>query len=158
MQKFAFSLQRILGFKQTMYEKERNVLAQLRMQRATLEKRREDTQAQMLRVDAEFRKKAAEQGVRIQEVTRVSFHRESSDKLIKVLSVQIKQMDDAIEKQLKIVMELNKEVKSLEKLRESQWDEWQADFAREERERILELVSGRFVERQAAEQGAGVAN
>ena len=53
-----------------------------------------------------------------------------------------------IEKQLVIVVALDKEVKSLEKLREKQWEEYQAETIREENERILEMVSSRF----AAEQ------
>ncbi len=155
MKRFAFSLQRMLGFKRSMYEKERNTLALLRAERAALQARRDDTERQMLAMDAEFRQKAAAEGVRIDEVTALSYHRTNSDRLIEQLEGEIARMDAAIEKQLLVVIELDKEVKSLEKLRERQWEEYQAEAAREERERILEIVSGRFAElqREAEETG-----
>ncbi len=150
MKKFAFTLERMLGFKRTMYEKERSMLAQLRAEQAALQQRRDDTENQMLQLDAEFRHKAATEGVSIDEVTRVSFHRDNSDKVIKQFDIDIAKMEVAIAKQLEIVVALDKEVKSLEKLREQQWEEYQAQAAREETERILELVSRNFVDEQMA--------
>lgn len=148
MKKFAFTLERILGFKQTLYEKERNMLAQLRNERLMLETRRDDTLNQFLRMDASFREKAANGGVRIDEVTSLSFHRDNADRLVKQLDEEIAAKDVEIEAQLKIVIELDKEVKSLEKLREKQWEEYVADTMREENERIMEMVSGRYVDNQ----------
>ena len=156
MKRFAFSLQRMLGFKRSMYEKERNTLALMRAERAALQARRDATERQMLAMDAEFRQKAATEGVRIDEVTALSYHRTNSDRLIEQLEGEIARMDVAIEKQLLVVIELDKEVKSLEKLRERQWEEYQAEAVREERERILEIVSGRFAQLQReAEEAEG---
>lgn len=152
MKRFAFSLQRMLGFKQTLYEKERNTLAQLRAERLALEMRRDAAQAQMMQMDADFRQKAATDGVRIDEVRQLSFHRDNADKLIKQFDQDLARMDVEIEKQLQVVIALDKEVKSLEKLRESQWEEYQRKAAKEENDRILEIVSSRFAENQKAEQ------
>ncbi|MGD9560559.1 MAG: flagellar export protein FliJ [Oscillospiraceae bacterium] len=149
MKRFAFSLERMLSFKRTMYEKERNTLAQLRAERLSVEQRRDNTERQMLEKHAAFRQKAATEGVRIDEVTSMSFHRESADHLITLLEMEMARLDVEIEKQLEIVMALDKEVKSLEKLREKQWEEYTAESIREENERILEIVSGRFVQTQS---------
>ena len=149
MKRFSFSLQRMLAFKETMYEKERNYLAQLRAERLVVFNRREGTERQMLADDAAFRRKAAEDGVKMADVTAQNFKRRSAMMLCELLDEELVQMDEAIEKQLQIVIVLDKEVKSLEKLREKQWEEYLADAAREESERILELVSGRYVEDQA---------
>ncbi len=149
MKRFQFSLQRMLGFKRTMYERARNDLARLRAQKLALEQRRDNAQLQMLQVDADFREKAASSGVGISEVTQMSFHRDNADKLIKELNAAIALKDQEIEVQLQIVIALDKEVKSLEKLRERQWEEYQAELTREENERILELVSRRFTDAQS---------
>ena len=156
MKRFAFSLQRMLGFKKTLYDKERNTLAQMRAAHNALEKRREDTRQQMLQMDADFREKAARDGVRIDEVRQVAFHRDNGGKLVKQLDAEIARMEVEIERQLQVVIALDKEVQSLEKLREKQWEEYRQALAREENERILELVSARFVDnqRQAQEEEA----
>lgn len=152
MKKFAFSLQRILSFKKTMYEKERNLLAQLRAERTTLEQRRMDVEQQMYEQDAKFRQKAATEGVGLQEVNKNSLYRESAKLLMDQLDIEIDQLEIKIERQLTIVVELDKEVQSLEKLRERQWEEYLADAAREEQERILEMVSRKHFEAQQEER------
>lgn len=151
MKKFTFSLERILGFKRTLYEKERNILAQLRAERAGLQQRRDATEAQMIAIDAQFRAKAANGGVRVEEVNQVNYHRDNSDKLIHQLEDEIAQKDEEIEKQLRIVIELDQDVKGLEKLREKQWEEYSAEAAREEQERVMELVSSQYIEEQKEE-------
>ncbi|MDL2219607.1 flagellar FliJ family protein [Ruminococcaceae bacterium OttesenSCG-928-O06] len=138
----------MLAFKRTMYEKERNTLAQLRAERYALQSRRDETERQMLQRQAEFQQKAAAGAVGIEEVKKTSFYRENAHNLILQLEGETAQKDIEIERQMQVVIELDKEVKSLEKLRERQWEEYQADSMREENERILEIVSGRFVEKQ----------
>ncbi len=152
MKKFQFSLQRMLGFKTTLYEKERNILAHLRAQRFTVEQRRDNVLLQMARAAAEYRRKAAETGVSAWEVRQLAQKKQSSDTLVEMLEAEMARLDVEIERQLQVVIELDREVKSLEKLREAQWTEWQEEYTREERERILELVSRRYVDDQAAEQ------
>lgn len=152
MKRFAFSLQRMLAFKTTMYEKERNTLAQMRAERLTVFTRRQNTERQALERDAAFREKAAAEGVRLAEVTAVNYQRESADRLCELLDAELLRMDEAIEAQLQVVIALDKEVQSLEKLREKQWEEYQAEAAREEQERILELVSRKFSDEQAEER------
>ena len=152
MKKFEFSLERLLGFKRSMYEKERNALAQLRVQRLALEAKKEETQRQIAVMEAEFREKAAN-GVKMDEVNRLSFHQTNAGRLIEQLDVDIEQMDVLIQRQLEVVIQLDKDVKGLEKLRETQWDEYTAEAMKAEQERILELVSGRFIEDQKSGEG-----
>lgn len=149
MKKFIFTLERMLSYKRSLYEKERNQLAQLRAERAGLEQQRDDTVQQMLRIDADFREKAVT-GVSIEEVNQVKYHRENSDMLVHQLEEDMAKLDVEIEKQLLIVIQLDQDVKGLEKLREKQWEEYTAAAAKEEQERVLELVSSQFVEEQKA--------
>ncbi len=151
MKKFAFSLQRVLNFKRTLYDKERNTLAQLRAERFRVEERRDATVQQMAAMTDEFQQKAAAGGVGIGEVNKLNFHASNADMLVRELEREMARLEILIEKQLQIVIELDKEVKSLEKLREAQWDEYVAESMREEQQRILEIVSGRFAEAQRGE-------
>lgn len=153
MKKFSFSLERILSFKRTLFEKERNILAQMRAQRAALEKRSDDALQQMQALDEKFRAKAAGGGVNATDVAAVNYHRDNSDKLIAQLKEEIAVLDIKIEQQLKVVIRLDQDVKGLEKLREKQFEEYSAAAAAEERERILEQVSSRFIENTKNESG-----
>lgn len=152
MKRFAFTLQRMLGFKQTMYEKERNALAQMRAERLVVEQRRDATLRQMLQADAEFRQKATV-GVTRDEIDKMSYLKASGERLVEDLQDIMARMDVEIEKQLQIVIALDKEVQSLEKLRERQWEEYEIEARHEESDRILEIVSRRFSDEaaQAAE-------
>lgn len=152
MKKFAFSLERILGFKRTLYEKERNELARLRAERNRIQQRRDETERQMLALDAEFRRKAAEGPVGIEEITKNNFHRTNADHLIEQLEEEIAAKDVEIARQLEIVIQLDKDVKGLEKLRENQWDVYQHAARKEEQERISELVSSKYIETRQEQQ------
>lgn len=147
MKRFSFSLDRMLRYKRSLYEEARNELARLRAERAALEQRRDETRRQLLELDVEFRRKAAG-GVQMDEVNAYNYYRQSAEYLIEQLGVQIAAKEVEIERQLEVVVQLDKDVKSLEKLREKKWEEYQAEAAREESERILELVSNKFVESQ----------
>lgn len=150
MKKFVFPLQRMLAFKQSLYEKERNELIRLRAARNELERRRDETRQQMLVMDEEFRQRAAA-GVSYEQVTSQSFHRENADKLVKQLEAEMAKLDVEIEQQLRVVIQLDQDVKGLEKLREKQFAEYSAAAAKEEQERIAEMVSNKFIEEQRVE-------
>lgn len=147
MKRFAFSLQKMLGFKRTMYERERNVLLQLRAEKVALEQRRDEVNRRLSQLEQDYQRQA-EQGVTMLEVMKISYYRQSGQRVIDQLQVEMDKKEAEIEKQLLVVVELDKEVKSLEKLRESQWEEYQMQEAAEEKERILELVSRQYVDAQ----------
>lgn len=151
MKKFTFPLERILNYKRSLYEEARNELARLRHERATLEQRKEETRRQIFSKEAEFHEKAAN-GIPMDEVQAYNCYRESAEHLIEELDVAIAAKDLEIEKQLEIVIQLDKDVKGLEKLREKQWEEYMDEARHEENERILEMVSTKHIETQREEQ------
>ena len=155
MKKFAFSLQRMLVYKESLYEKERNELARLRRERVEVEQRRDDTQAQAYAVDREYRRKAAAEGVTADEISAVNYQRTTARYLVEQLELQMRDLDVRIERQLEVVVQLDRDVKSLEKLKEKKWEEYQIEANKEEQERIAELVSTKFIER-TKENGAAI--
>ncbi len=155
MKKFVFSLQRMLAYKESLYEKERNELARLRRERVEVEQRRDDTREQAYAVDREYRRKAAAEGVTADEVAAVDYQRRAAQYLIEQFEVQMKDLDVRIERQLEVVVQLDRDVKSLEKLKEKKWEEYQAEANKEEQERIAELVSMKFIE-DSHESGSAI--
>ncbi len=151
MKKFAFSLQRMLAYKESLYEKERNELARLRRERLEIEQRKLGVQRQMAQMDAEYREEAATTGVSAEEIAKINYHRTNSRFLEEQLDKDMAAKDVQIEKQLEIVLQLDQDVKGLEKLKEKKWEEYQEAAAGEERERILEMVSTKFIETKAEE-------
>lgn len=147
MKRFSFPLERILNYKRSLYEEARNELARLRHERLTLEQRRDDTEHQIRRRETEFHEQAAA-GIHMDEVQSYNYYRQSAEYLIEQLDEAIAAKDIEIEKQLEIVIELDKDVKGLEKLREKQWEEYMEETRREEAERISEIVSTKFIETQ----------
>lgn len=156
MKRFAFPLERILNYKRSLYEEARNELARLRHERLTLEQRRDGAERQLYSREAEFHQKAAN-GIPMDEVQSYNYYKQSAEYLIQQLDEAIAAKDVEIEKQLQIVIELDQDVKGLEKLREKQWEEYMEETRREEAERISEIVSTKFIETQrenlAEEQG-----
>ena len=155
MKKFAFSLQRMLAYKESLYEKERNELARLRRERVEVEQRRDATQAQEYAADREYRRKAAAEGVTADEVAAVNYQRRAARYLVEQLEMQMRDLDVRIERQLEVVVQLDRDVKSLEKLKEKKWEEYQFEANKEEQERIAELVSMKFIE-DSRENGAAI--
>ncbi len=156
MRKFSFTLEKMLSYKRSLYERERNELARLRRERVERELRKEEVGRQLTVMEAEFHEKAS-LGVDVAEVQRIGYYRDNADCLIDALNQEIASFDRKIERQLAIVIQLDQDVQGLEKLREKQWGEYQAEAAREEAERISELVSGKYIEAQneaAAEERA----
>lgn len=147
MRKFVFTLGKMLSYKSSLYERERNELARLRRERAELEARRDEVERQLQVMEAEFQEKALS-GVSMDEVHRIGYYRNNADCLIEMLNREMAELDIRIEKQLAIVIKLDQDVQGLEKLREKQWAEYTAEAAREEAERISELVSGKYIESQ----------
>lgn len=147
MKKFGFTLAKMLSYKSSLYERERNELARLRRERAELEARRKEVQHQLLAMEAEFRERACG-GVDVTEVQRIAYFRRNADCLCELLTRDMTDLDVRIARQLVIVIQLDQDVQGLEKLREKQWDEYMAAEKREESERISELVSTKYIETQ----------
>ncbi len=151
MKKFAFSLERMLSYKHSLYEKERNELARLRHERLSAEHHRDSVLHQVAEKEMALYRDM-EKGLPVSEVKKMGYYRDNADTLVQVLETQMQELDIEIEKQLAIVIALDQDVQSLEKLREKQWDEYQAETRREEAERISELVGQKYIENQKIEE------
>ena len=151
MKKFEFSLEKMLHYKETIYDKEKNALGQLRAEQNALEQRMEDNDLQALETDAKM-KMAAAQGTTVLQLQAFSFQIENARSLKKQYSKDLELLMARIEKQLHVVLELSKEISGLEKLREKQRAEYDYSVQRAEAEQISELVSSRYTREKAGAQ------
>lgn len=141
----------MLGYKRSLYERERHELARMRRERDRVEQRRDSTISQLGAREREFREKAAV-GAHVEDVNSYNYQRNAAEILIKALQEEIDRMNIEIEKQLEIVIQLDKDVKGLEKLREKQWDKYVFEANKEEHERILEIVSTKYIDDQNSDE------
>lgn len=144
MKKFQFSLQKLMDFREQELDRQKNTLSALRgelfrIEEATAELRRKvaDESAQLERVCAEGAQ-AVEISMRKRYIVTLQqeIHAREEQAALKKLE---------IDKQLGVVVEATKDVKTLEKLEEKQLEEYKALETKENEQFIEEFVSGAAV-------------
>ncbi len=139
MKKFQFSLNKLKDYKTQVLDKEKNDLAQLRMQQQQLNDKKNNLEAELKRSNDEFIEKSGK-GMTVLQITVFKGYHQSLSQQIKELEEAIIKMDIRVQKQLNVVVEATKEVSSLEKLEEKQLEEYKFIAAKEEERFISEYV------------------
>ena len=140
MKKFAFSLQRLLGYKEQLFEAERNVLGQMNAVMAQLQSELLAMQEEhMLRVQ-EFNEKAHE-GIRPAEMQTHKYYLTVLDENIREKIAQIELQRRAIDKQMDVVREAKLEIATIEKLKERKIEEYNYAAMKSDEQFIEEFVS-----------------
>ncbi len=116
MKKFKFSLQRILDYRESMYDKEKNLLSQLYGERAELDKRLLELVAMLEKISAE-RTEKIQKGMTAMECSAMALKITGAEKLIEEVKRKIAAVQTKIDAQTEVVIEANKSVKSFENLR-----------------------------------------
>ncbi|MBP1542661.1 MAG: flagellar export protein FliJ [Oscillospiraceae bacterium] len=144
MKKFQFSLQKLMDFREQELDRQKNTLSALRgelfrIEEATAELRRKvaDESAQLERVCAEGAQ-AVEISMRKRYIVTLQQEIHSREE-----QAALKKLE--IDKQLGVVVEATKDVKTLEKLEEKQLEEYKALETKENEQFIEEFVSGAAV-------------
>lgn len=139
MKRFEFSLNKLMGFKKQVLDKEKNDLAQLRRQQQQLFDEKAELEAKLKRSGEEFNEKAG-QGMTALQVSCFKGYHQSLIQQIKDMEAAIEQMNTKVQKQLNNVIEATKEVSTLEKLEEKQLEDYKFRAAKEEEQFISEYV------------------
>ena len=142
MKKFHFSLQKLMDFRQQELDKQKNTLGALQ---AELRKIHEDAE----HIRAELEEQSAEL-VRICSRGAQAYDIANRKRYIVTLQQEIhaKELQE-IDKQLNVVVEATKDVKTLEKLEEKQLEEYRSKEIKENEQFIEEFVSGQTVRSSA---------
>ena len=152
MKKFQFTLQKLMDFRQQELDRQKNTLSALQaeLQRIYQEKeeliRRVEESSQDLEIICRQGAQAFEVSVRKRYIVSLQQEIHAHD-----ASAAMKQQE--INKQLGVVVEATKDVRTLEKLEEKQLEDYRAAANKENEQFIEEFVSGQSI-RKAQSQGA----
>lgn len=140
MKKFSFSLQKLLDYKEQLFDAERRALADMRAALARMEQEREDMSAERATRTADFCQKAA-RGIPAVEVETHKNYLTMLDFSIRQKNQQIELQNQAIDKQADKVREAKLEISTIEKLRERKLEEYNYAASKEEELFIEEFVT-----------------
>ena len=144
MKKFNFPLEKVLRFRTSLLDEEKNKLAELRRDVIETENKIDDCRRQMAESDLELKESTAK-GTTIQRIQILNFQIESARNMIEELEKQLKKQQLLVERQLGVVLEATKDVNGLERLKEKQREEYTEAVRKEDDLTISELVSSQYV-------------
>ncbi len=140
MKRFEFSLNKLMGYKRQVLDREKNSLAHLRKQQQQYMDEKAALEEKLRRSNKEFCLKS-EQGMTVMQVSVFKGYHQSLSNQIKELEASIANMETKVQKQLSVVIEATKEVSSLEKLEGKQLEEYNFKVAKAEEQFIAEYVT-----------------
>jgi flagellar FliJ protein len=139
VKRFEFTLNKLMGYKQQILDREKNSLAQLRMQQQQLEDEKHGLEVTLTKSADEFRELSGK-GITVMQITMFKGYHQSLRMQIKDLEESIEEMEKKVQKQLGVVVEASKEVSSLEKLEEKQLEDYKFRAAKAEEQFIADYV------------------
>lgn len=139
MKRFEFSLNKLMGYKKQVLDREKNALAHLRKQQQQLEDEKADTIRKLTHSGKEFVQKSA-MGMNVMQIQVFKGYQQSLTEQIKELEDSIQKMEFKVQAQLRVVVEATKEVSSLEKLEDKQLEDYNFKVAKAEEQFISEYV------------------
>ncbi len=142
MKKFKFSLDKLKSFKEQIKKREENTLAALRAEQLEKLHEKEELLKELDRRNAEFVRKSAAGMTAMEMVTEKGFISYILDS-IKAKDKEISVLSARINKQLMVVTEASREVQTLEKLEEKQFDEYKFKERKADEAFIEEYVGNR---------------
>lgn len=152
MKKFEFTLQRILDYRQSLLEREKNNLMALVAQRNELEEKIDSLEQRFLDYSNELRL-TAEAGTTVFELQQLGVKIEAVQRSIKSCRKSLEELEQQIDQQREVVKEMSQDVSALEKLYEKQREEYDYATRKEEEERIAELISSKIAREQENPDG-----
>ncbi|MBP0958773.1 MAG: flagellar FliJ family protein [Oscillospiraceae bacterium] len=142
MKKFKFSLDKLKSFKEQIKKREENTLASLRAEQLDKLHEKEELLKELERRNAEFIRKSEIGMTAMEMVTEKGFISYILDS-IKAKDKEISVLSAKINKQLIVVTEASREVQTLEKLEEKQFDEYKFKERKADEAFIDEYVGNR---------------
>lgn len=148
MKKFQFTLQKLKDFREQELDRQKNALAMLQADLRRIEDARE-TLIDTVEVQSEQLERVCRLGSTASDISMRKRYIVTLQQEIHIKEQLILQKKQEIEKQLGVVVEATKDVRTLEKLEEKQLEEYNAAAGKENEQFIEEFVSGQTI-RQAA--------
>ena len=152
MKRFQFTLQKLMDFRQQELDRQKNSLSALQ---ADLQRMHQEKEELIRRVEqsSEELDVVCRQGAQAYEISVRKRYIVSLQQEIHAHEFSISMKQEEVNKQLGVVVEATKDVRTLEKLEEKQLEEYKAAATKENEQFIEEFVSGQSI-RKAQSRGA----
>lgn len=141
MKKFQFSLQKLKDFREQELDRQKNTLNALRGELFRIEEAAAQLRRKVLTESAEL-ERVCSNGAQAYDISMRKRYIVTLQQEIHAKEAQAAEKKIEIEKQLGVVVEATKDVKTLEKLEEKQLEEYKALETKENEQFIEEFVSG----------------
>ena len=140
MKKFAFTLQRLLDYKEQVFEAERNILVEMNAVLARLYAELSAMREELAARVSAFNAKAA-QGILPAEIQAHKYYLVVLNEGIRSKEAQIEMQQQAVDRQMDTVREAKLEISTMEKLRDKKLEEYQYLVTKADEQFIEEFVS-----------------
>ena len=144
MKKFEFSLARIRDYKNSLLDKEKNVLAGLRMEQKNIEDRLLELDRYEVEINDELREKI-KVGMSVGQIKMYDFKKNSIRDERIALNNRLEFLNSSIELQQKRIAKLKQETQSYDKLEEKQREEYNEAVLKEQELVISEFISQKLI-------------
>ncbi len=152
MKRFQFTLQKLMDFRQQELDRQKNSLSALQADLQRMHQEKEELIRQVEQSSEEL-DVVCRQGAQAYEISVRKRYIVSLQQEIHAHEFSISMKQEEVNKQLGVVVEATKDVRTLEKLEEKQLEEYRAAATKENEQFIEEFVSGQSI-RKAQSQGA----
>lgn len=143
MKRFEFSLDRVLGFKNQMLDREKNELARLRADKNQMDEELKQLVKEFQTINQKMTVKA-QMGISAQELRSFQFQLDCLRDDMDQLNEKRREQDIKIEEQLAAVLEISQSVSGLDKLKDHQKEEFARYEARTNENEIAEFITGKL--------------
>ena len=152
MKRFQFTLQKLMDFRQQELDRQKNSLRALQADLLRMHQEKEEL-IRRVEQSSEELDVVCRQGAQAYEISVRKRYIVSLQQEIHAHEFSISMKQEEVNKQLGVVVEATKDVRTLEKLEEKQLEEYKAAATKENEQFIEEFVSGQSI-RKAQSQGA----
>lgn len=149
MRRFEFSLDRVLGYKNQMLDREKNELARLRMVKNQMDEELEELLEEFQVVNHKMMVES-QKGVTALKLKGFQFQLDCLRDDMEQLNEKRRDQDVLIDEQLGVVLELSQSVSGLDKLKDHQKEEFARYEAKVNETEISEFITGKLALAQQA--------
>lgn len=144
MKKFSFNLEKILVYKDSILDKEKNALVVIKSEKA---QKQTELEIMIKRLSIAFcdKDKCVLEGKSVLELMNHKYFIDELKKQIKQKKDEVNLWEEKEEQQTRVVAECSKDVKRYEKLKEKKLEEYEKDIIKKENEVISEFVSVSYI-------------
>ena len=144
MKKFQFTLQKLMDFRQQELDRQKNTLSVLQAELQRIYEEKDELSRKVGEFSAEL-EEVCRSGAQAYEISVRKRYIVSLQQEIHARELSAAQKQEEINRQLGVVVEATKDVRTLEKLEEKQLEDYKAAANKENEQFIEEFVSGQSI-------------